>query len=72
MSFSFFFNSQTSETVSDYIKKERKKPFQDNIIPVNLIKGSISLLSHFIFHNSNNLLFSSRIKRSDFKEATKF
>ena len=55
-SFEFVDKPKISKEIN---KLDRKKACQENDIPVKLIKSNKDLFSHFIFHNSNNSLFSS-------------
>ena len=55
-SFEFVDKPKISKKIN---KLDRKKGCQENDIPVKLIKSNKDLVSHFIFRNSKNSLFSS-------------
>ena len=57
--FSFEF-ADKPKILKDINKLDKKKAYQKNDIPVKLVKSNRDLFSHFIYHDFNNSLFSSK------------
>ena len=57
---SFCFNYTTQEKTYKTLQNlDKRKTWQENDIPVKIIKSHNGIFSYFIHHNLNNPLFSS-------------